>query len=145
MRLTRSGVSIDLGWMAIDITLIPLLDGFEPMSRWRGRAANVVGGKIDPGPAWRRPHAWVATSAWPITIIRRWPIIREQGEAFACIQSVAFRESIVDIVGGLVSLRSLARRTRNFREADGIRARLMTMGVTVTDHPDGSTTWRHME
>ncbi len=41
--------------------------------------------------------------------------------------------------------RSAARRSRDFRRADALRAELLALGIEVTDQPDGSTTWRSVE
>ncbi len=46
-----------------------------------------------------------------------------------------------ETVERLKEARSAARKVRNFVEADRIRDELANMGVTLTDHPDGTTTW----
>ena len=46
-----------------------------------------------------------------------------------------------ETVERLKEARSAARKARNFAEADRIRNELANMGVTLTDRPDGTTTW----
>ena len=44
----------------------------------------------------------------------------------------------------LVDARCLARRARNWQEADRIRAELESVGVILEDKPDGQTFWRRV-
>jgi cysteinyl-tRNA synthetase len=44
-------------------------------------------------------------------------------------------------VAALVAARTAAKQAKNWAEADRIRATLMALGITLTDHPDGTTTW----
>ncbi|MGH7110579.1 MAG: cysteine--tRNA ligase [Stellaceae bacterium] len=41
-----------------------------------------------------------------------------------------------------IAARTTARRARRYAEADRIRAALAKDGITLEDHPDGTTTWR---
>jgi cysteinyl-tRNA synthetase len=41
-----------------------------------------------------------------------------------------------------IAARATAKKTRNFTEADRIRAELLAVGVVLEDKPDGSTDWR---
>jgi cysteinyl-tRNA synthetase len=41
----------------------------------------------------------------------------------------------------LIQSRKLARKARNFAEADRVREELGSMGVTIKDNKDGTTTW----
>ena len=45
-------------------------------------------------------------------------------------------------VKSLIDARSYARKARNFKQADSIRAELVDMGVEIEDHKDGSTSWK---
>jgi cysteinyl-tRNA synthetase len=45
-------------------------------------------------------------------------------------------------INKLIAERLEARRSRNFRRADEIRARLTAGGVVLEDRPDGTTSWR---
>jgi cysteinyl-tRNA synthetase len=49
------------------------------------------------------------------------------------------------VEAALLAERSAARRSRDFRRADALRAELLALGIKVTDQPDGSTTWRSVE
>jgi cysteinyl-tRNA synthetase len=40
-----------------------------------------------------------------------------------------------------VAARIAAKQAKNWMEADAIRAELTAHGITLTDHPDGTTTW----
>jgi cysteinyl-tRNA synthetase len=44
-------------------------------------------------------------------------------------------------VGALVAARTAAKHAKNWAEADRIRATLTAHDITLTDHPDGTTTW----
>jgi cysteinyl-tRNA synthetase len=41
-----------------------------------------------------------------------------------------------------IAERTAARRARRYAEADRIRTELAKEGITLEDHPDGTTTWR---
>jgi cysteinyl-tRNA synthetase len=41
----------------------------------------------------------------------------------------------------LLAKRALARKTKNFAEADRIRDELLTLGVAIKDGPGGVTEW----
>ena len=45
-------------------------------------------------------------------------------------------------VKSLIDARAHARKARNFKQADSIRAELVDMGVEIEDHKDGSTSWK---
>jgi cysteinyl-tRNA synthetase len=45
-------------------------------------------------------------------------------------------------VRSLIEARTNARRTKNFAQADTIRAQLADMGVEIEDHKDGTTSWK---
>jgi cysteinyl-tRNA synthetase len=45
-------------------------------------------------------------------------------------------------VRSLIDARSHARKTKNFAQADTIRAKLADMGVEIEDHKDGTTSWK---
>jgi cysteinyl-tRNA synthetase len=46
-----------------------------------------------------------------------------------------------DEIAALVEARTTAKQTRNWGEADRIRNQLQEMGITLKDHPDGTTSW----
>jgi cysteinyl-tRNA synthetase len=46
-----------------------------------------------------------------------------------------------DEVGRRIDARNEARRARDFKTADRIRAELTEAGIDLKDHPDGTTTW----
>ena len=58
--------------------------------------------------------------------------------------SVAEAEFASTEVERLVDARCLARRARNWQEADRIRAELESVGVILEDKPDGQTFWRRV-
>jgi cysteinyl-tRNA synthetase len=45
-------------------------------------------------------------------------------------------------VKNLIDARALARKGRDFKQADSIRQELAGMGVEIEDHRDGTTTWK---
>jgi cysteinyl-tRNA synthetase len=45
-------------------------------------------------------------------------------------------------VNSLIDARALARKSRNFKEADSIRNELGKLGVEIEDHKDGTTSWK---
>ena len=45
-------------------------------------------------------------------------------------------------IADLIAARAAAKKARNFAEADGIRAELVSAGVILEDKPDGTTNWR---
>ena len=45
-------------------------------------------------------------------------------------------------IADLIAARAAAKKTRNFAEADGIRAELVAAGIILEDKPDGTTNWR---
>ncbi len=45
------------------------------------------------------------------------------------------------IVEDLIEKRRIARKAKNYKESDRIRDELKAMGVTLIDHPDGTTRW----
>jgi cysteinyl-tRNA synthetase len=45
-----------------------------------------------------------------------------------------------DRIDALLNLRTVARKSKNFKESDRIRDELLAMGVRVKDNPDGTTT-----
>ena len=58
---------------------------------------------------------------------------------------VAKGESISEVASGLIefniALRNQMRQEKNWKAADQIRDQLKTLGVTLVDHPDGTTKW----
>jgi cysteinyl-tRNA synthetase len=65
-------------------------------------------------------------------------------ELFADWKAKQAQNLVVDQaeVERLVELRNVARKARNFAEADRIRAELDAMGIEIEDHKDGPTTWK---
>jgi cysteinyl-tRNA synthetase len=51
-------------------------------------------------------------------------------------------DSAPDRVDNLVAQRTAARKARSFAEADRIRNELVSMGIELEDHRDGTTSWR---
>ena len=45
-------------------------------------------------------------------------------------------------VNALIDARNVARKAKNFKEADRIRDELKTMGVELEDKKDGTTLWK---
>jgi cysteinyl-tRNA synthetase len=45
-------------------------------------------------------------------------------------------------IKNLIDARARARKTRDFKQADTIRAELADMGVEIEDHRDGTTSWK---
>jgi cysteinyl-tRNA synthetase len=58
--------------------------------------------------------------------------------------SVFLKKAEVDVakVESLTAARNVARKSRNFAEADRIRGELAAMGIELEDHRDGTTTWK---
>jgi cysteinyl-tRNA synthetase len=63
----------------------------------------------------------------------------EEGYLKADPRRIAIDESKVK---SLIDARAQARKARNFKQADSIRAELVDMGVEIEDHKDGSTSWK---
>jgi cysteinyl-tRNA synthetase len=42
---------------------------------------------------------------------------------------------------GLIEARLAARQTKNWAESDRLRDQLASLGVTIKDNKDGSTSW----
>jgi cysteinyl-tRNA synthetase len=57
---------------------------------------------------------------------------------------LATANSATATVEGLVDARTSARRAKNWKEADRIRAQLASAGVILEDKPSGQTIWRRM-
>jgi cysteinyl-tRNA synthetase len=57
----------------------------------------------------------------------------------ACTRAVS--EIDANKVNELIAARNEARKSRNFSEADRIRAELKVMRVLVKDNKDGTTSW----
>ena len=45
-------------------------------------------------------------------------------------------------IEGLIAERVAAKKTRDFKRADAIRAELLALGVVLEDKPGGVTEWR---
>jgi cysteinyl-tRNA synthetase len=52
------------------------------------------------------------------------------------------RDIDVSKIDGLIDARNVARKAKNFKEADRIRDELKAMGIELEDHKNGTTTWK---
>lgn len=62
-----------------------------------------------------------------------------KGQAAASSERAVLVEPLID---KLIELRSISRAAGDFVTADGIRDRLVALGIEITDSPDGPTTFR---
>jgi len=63
--------------------------------------------------------------------------VREERKAFR-----SHKHMDEQVISGLLDARNVARKAKNFKEADRIRDELKAMGIELEDHKDGATTWK---
>jgi cysteinyl-tRNA synthetase len=60
------------------------------------------------------------------------------------LQQLKQNDSVMDKtkIDSLIEERKLAKASKNWKRADEIRKELTELGISMMDHPDGSTTWK---
>ena len=65
--------------------------------------------------------------------------LKQEDASMSAVATVSHTNSSID---NLITARTVAKNSKNWKEADRIRDELKAQGITLEDKPDGTTDWR---